>query len=86
MAQSTIRLIALFDALYIVGLVSLIAIILTAWLSPTIRRSSTWFMFIWSWVFSSTANTLILGQQMGPEPMTGICLFQAMLVYGSPVL
>ncbi|KAF5327131.1 hypothetical protein D9619_004957 [Psilocybe cf. subviscida] len=86
MAQPAVRFIALFDALYIAGLVSLIAIVLTAWLSPTIRRSSTWFMFIWSWLLLSIANIIIVGQQTGPEPMTGICLFQAMLIYGLPVL
>ncbi|KAF5327130.1 hypothetical protein D9619_004956 [Psilocybe cf. subviscida] len=86
MAQTAVHLIVLFDTLFIVGLVSLAAIVLTAWLSPTIRRSSTWFMFIWSWLLISIANIILVGQQTGTEPMAGICLFQAMLVYGLPVL
>lgn len=81
-------LIIAFDVLYIVGPLSLLAILLTAWRAEDIRqrRLPTWFMAVGSWVFISVANILLIGRQTGPSPPPNICLAQAMLIYAAPVL
>ncbi|KAF8183941.1 hypothetical protein BJ912DRAFT_975646 [Pholiota molesta] len=84
-SRPNITFIATFDVLYILGPVSLLAILLTAWCSPNVRRPSTWFMAVGSWVVISVANILLLGHQMGPMPPHSLCLAQATLIYASPV-
>ncbi|KAF8968133.1 hypothetical protein BDZ97DRAFT_1755535 [Flammula alnicola] len=56
-----------FNIYYAVGLVSL-----------EIERA---FIFIASWFFTSLANLILLGQQTGAPPATGVCLMQAVLIY-----
>jgi len=79
-------LIALYDAFYISGFVLMGSCIMTAWLAPSIKRGRTWFLFIFSWVLTSLANFMLLGQQTGPEPHTALCLIQSLFIYGAPVL
>ncbi|KDR76233.1 hypothetical protein GALMADRAFT_156339 [Galerina marginata CBS 339.88] len=74
-----------FDIIYAIGLVSLGAILLTAWRSSQIKRASTWIMVIVSWFITSLANLILVGQQTGRPPMTGVCLTQAMLIYALPI-
>ncbi|KJA26312.1 hypothetical protein HYPSUDRAFT_64036 [Hypholoma sublateritium FD-334 SS-4] len=80
-------LIIIFDILYIVGPVSLLIILLTAWRSRDVRRRPTWFMAVGSWVVISVANTLLIGHQTGLAEHIphGICLVQSILIYTSPV-
>ncbi|KAF9477906.1 hypothetical protein BDN70DRAFT_896125 [Pholiota conissans] len=84
--QPNATYVVVFDVLYILGPVSLLVILLTAWRSPNVRRPSTWFMAVGSWVVIGIANILLIGHQMGPKPPHGICLAQAMMIYASPVL
>ncbi|KAF8183944.1 hypothetical protein BJ912DRAFT_975658 [Pholiota molesta] len=80
-----IHFIVAFDILHVLGLVFLGAILLTVGRSFHIKRASTWFMFILSWFLTSLSNLMILGQQTGSAPREGVCLIQAMLIYGMPV-
>lgn len=77
-------LIAAFNAVQMTGLVLLLAIILTAWLAPSVKRSIAWFNVIVSWIFSASSFLLLMGRQTGPEPPFGLCLFQSMLIYAAP--
>ncbi|KAF5327048.1 hypothetical protein D9619_005005 [Psilocybe cf. subviscida] len=81
-----VQFIVAFDILYFIGLFSLLFIIATALLAPSIQRSSTWYMFIWSWIITCITSLILVGQQTGPAPSTGVCLFQATLIYATPVL
>jgi len=74
-----------FDIIYLIGLVSIAAILFTALLSPQIKRASTWLMVIASWFITSLANLILVGQQTSRPPMTGVCLTQAMFIYALPV-
>lgn len=81
-----VNLITAFDALYILGFIAVTAILLTAWLSSQIHRSSLWFLFVGSWSVASLANLLLLGNQTNPTPNGALCLAQASLIYAAPVL
>lgn len=83
---SDLPFIVAFDVLQIVGFLLLVPVVLTAWRSPRVQRTSTWFAFVLSWVLSSVAFVIIVGQQTGPAPMAGVCLFQAALIYATPAL
>ena len=75
----------LYNTFYLVGLIALGVVFLTAWLSPRIQRASVWFLFIFSWIFTSIASILLLGEQTGSLPNPTICLSQAILLYSAPV-
>ncbi|KDR77011.1 hypothetical protein GALMADRAFT_225163 [Galerina marginata CBS 339.88] len=75
-----------FDVLHATGLVSVTVVLLTAWHSSQIRRTSTWFMFLCSWLLDGVTKLLLLGEQAGPPPPFGICVIQAALINASPVL
>ncbi|KAF5373059.1 hypothetical protein D9758_001748 [Tetrapyrgos nigripes] len=79
-------LIYIFNAIFILGFLSLSAIVTVAWLSPSIQRSKTWYSFMMSWIMYDVVNLLLLGQQTGGEPSHGLCLAQASLRYTVPVL
>ncbi|KAJ8692562.1 hypothetical protein PTI98_009861 [Pleurotus ostreatus] len=79
-------LINAYNALQITGLVLLVAIVLTARLSPTINRSIAWYNLILSFVFYAVSFLLIMGKQYGPEPPFGLCLAQCLFVYAAPVM
>ncbi|PPQ99157.1 hypothetical protein CVT24_009347 [Panaeolus cyanescens] len=85
-AQTNVHFIITFDALYIFGLLSLTALVSTAWWSSRIQRVSLWFLFMFSWIITSAANLLLLGQQTGNPPRFSLCLFQAALIYAAPAL
>ncbi|KAF5372967.1 hypothetical protein D9758_001747 [Tetrapyrgos nigripes] len=82
----SIALIYVFNAICILGFLSLSAIVTVAWLSPSIQRSKTWYSFITPWIMYDVVNLLLLGQQTGGEPSHGLCLAQASLRYTVPVL
>ncbi|CAA7269634.1 unnamed protein product [Cyclocybe aegerita] len=83
--QPYIPYIVAFDIIHIAGLIIIGSTVLTAWLSPRIRRGPMWFMFEIAWLSAPIGHLLLLGQQTGPPPSTGYCLFQATFVYGTPV-
>lgn len=77
-----------FDVLYVIGLISLGTILLTALFSNRVHRQSTWFMVIFSWVLNSASNMLLIGHQETPlvKLNPGLCLTQAVLIDSTPVL
>ena len=70
-----------FDALVILGLVLLVVTFLTAWLSPSVKRTPTWYSFIFAGILAAVSKTLLFGHQGGPAPNTSLCFVQAILVY-----
>ncbi|KJA23259.1 hypothetical protein HYPSUDRAFT_40059 [Hypholoma sublateritium FD-334 SS-4] len=76
-----------FDVLYVIGLISLGTILLTALFSKRVHRQSTWFMVIISWVLNSASNMLLIGHQKAPliNLNPGLCLTQAVLIDSTPV-
>ncbi|KAF8816020.1 hypothetical protein BYT27DRAFT_7209227 [Phlegmacium glaucopus] len=83
---NNIRLIIAYDVLHIFGLMFILAILLTAWFSSSIRRSTGWYSLNCAWVLSCIGYLLILGHQTGPLPGHIHCLFQAMLINSLPAL
>ncbi|KAF8183940.1 hypothetical protein BJ912DRAFT_538710 [Pholiota molesta] len=79
-----VHLIITFDVLHATGVALLLAILLVAYLSPKIRRKSTWYMVVVAWIVISLSNLMLLGEQTGPEPGTAICFVQTMFVYALP--
>lgn len=79
-------LVVAFNVVQIIGLVMLGAVLLTACLVKDVKRSSAWYLFMATWLFYTAAHLLLAGQQIGPNPMFGLCLFQASLIYSTPVL
>ncbi|KAF7424535.1 hypothetical protein PC9H_009842 [Pleurotus ostreatus] len=79
-------LIAAFNGVQLTGLVLLLAVVLTAWLAPTVKRSPAWYNVIISWIFSSSSFLLLMGRQAGPSPPFGLCLVQSMFIYAAPAM
>ncbi|KAF8968092.1 hypothetical protein BDZ97DRAFT_451415 [Flammula alnicola] len=82
------HLIIVYDVIYFVALVSVSILLLTAWLSPRIRRASTWFTALGTFIIGCSANLMLLGRQNGPPPSPGsrLCLTQAALIHASAIL
>ncbi|KAJ3883190.1 hypothetical protein F5051DRAFT_485973 [Lentinula edodes] len=80
--------IIVFDIMNVVGLLMTTLVLLPALLSPMVSRTSTWMALMASSIFYSSSYLLLLpiGQRSVAQPGYGICLFQASLVYGAPVL
>ncbi|KAF9036188.1 hypothetical protein BJ165DRAFT_619967 [Panaeolus papilionaceus] len=74
------------NTITVASMISLTIVLLTAYLSPSIRRTGTWFAFLGSWLITSISNILLVRHQIGPSPDRSLCLFQTMLVYSNPVL
>jgi len=85
-ANPFLQAIIAFDVLSILAGVGLSIVLITALFSSRVRRLSTWYMVVGSMLIVSITNSLLLGQQTGPPPNEGVCLFQAMLSYAYPVL
>ena len=81
-----IRLIIVYDALYILGFATILAVLLTTYLSRRTKRTPLWFMSVSSWGVLSFANVLLVGQQTGPQPHPHFCIAQAAFIYASPAL
>jgi len=83
----TRTLVIIFDALNLFSAITLSTVLLIAWFSIRIRRVSTWYLYIFSWDVYSLGYLLILGYQAGGTmPVKGLCLFQAAMIYATPVL
>jgi len=78
--------ILVFDILEFSGLVSLIVVFCSAFLSSKILRASTWFNLLLAATLSTANQVLLVRQQTGPEPSRPICFLQAILVYPLTVL
>ncbi|KAJ7281453.1 hypothetical protein C8J57DRAFT_1559049 [Mycena rebaudengoi] len=75
----------LFNSLYIIGFVLLTLAILPPIFNPlAVRRSKLWISFMFACIIDSLSFLLLVGQQLGPEPPHGLCLFQAGLIHAVP--
>ncbi|KAF7356534.1 hypothetical protein MVEN_00987000 [Mycena venus] len=59
--------------------------ILPALFTGRVSRTLTWYSFMFSWMWYSTANVILAGRRSSTEPPFALCLFQAGLIYASPV-
>ncbi|KAJ7589866.1 hypothetical protein C8J56DRAFT_586096 [Mycena floridula] len=75
-----------FDVLQAIGLVSSYVVFLTPISSATVKRSTTWLMFMGELAIFCTTFLLLLGRQDGLAPNFGLCLTQAALVFSAPVM
>lgn len=86
------RNITIFIAFQLIAASGLTLTVLTAALNRSVRRMSTWYSFIISWIISSVSYAfLTLGgvkQDRGEEyvPPFALCLVQSALVYGVLIL
>jgi hypothetical protein len=62
------------------------AILATILLSGKVRRHPAFISFLCVWVVAAISSSILVyvGKTSGPEPPTGVCLFQASLLYGYP--
>ncbi|KAJ7126937.1 hypothetical protein C8R44DRAFT_108998 [Mycena epipterygia] len=84
--RESFMLLAVFNFLQIFGFLTLGIIVLTAWLSPRVHRTSAWYLFMGSWMFFCLSYFIIVGQQVGAEPPFGVCVTQAAMIYAAPPL
>lgn len=82
------NVVATFNFLQLLGLALQLAVLVPALFSARIHRMRTWYiMIIAGMVYNFCYIPLmILGEQLGPAPSFGLCLFQSNLIYGAPVL
>ncbi|PBK71601.1 hypothetical protein ARMSODRAFT_1083042 [Armillaria solidipes] len=81
-------LVVAFDTLQMSGLVLLLTLLAPALFSPNVKRTATWFGIIISVIIYCVSYSILMfiGGQDDPEPSPGVCLFQACLVYSTPIL
>ncbi|KAJ7683341.1 hypothetical protein B0H17DRAFT_1137830 [Mycena rosella] len=74
-----------FNALSLVGLVLLAIVFLTAVLSPSVKRVSTWYTYMLAWMVFSVTPFLVVGHQtsLDPPPAFTPCLVDSALMYAS---
>lgn len=82
------RFIFAFISMQLIGACLLAVILLTALISQHVKRHSTWYSFIASWIFSSLCCCLLFlaGQQIGGPPNIILCTIQGALIYAAPPL
>ncbi|KAF8216584.1 hypothetical protein K438DRAFT_1953500 [Mycena galopus ATCC 62051] len=83
--DGTSSLAVLYYALEIAAIVFIGLGILPALLTGRVSRTTTWYAFMLSWMWYSITNVLLAGRQSSTEPPFSLCLFQAGLIYASPV-
>ncbi|KAJ7639853.1 hypothetical protein DFH06DRAFT_1217351 [Mycena polygramma] len=84
--RDSFSLLAVFNFFQIFGFLSIGMIMLTAWLSCRVHRTPAWYMFMAAWMVFCLSYFLIAGQQVGAEPLFGVCVTQAALIYAAPPL
>ncbi|KAJ7879905.1 hypothetical protein B0H14DRAFT_2707820 [Mycena olivaceomarginata] len=75
----------LYYSLEIAAIVFIGLGILPALCTGRVSRTITWYSFMFSWMWYSIANVILAGRQSSTEPSFSLCLFQAGLIYASPV-
>ncbi|KAF7366963.1 hypothetical protein MSAN_00955000 [Mycena sanguinolenta] len=78
--------IMVYNILSGLGLISLAVIFLTALLSPTVRRVSTWYGYMIAWMAMCIPPFLVIGHQapgQEPSPAFAPCALDAALMYAS---
>ncbi|ESK88591.1 hypothetical protein Moror_3117 [Moniliophthora roreri MCA 2997] len=74
----------IFDVLHGSALFLLLLTILPPLVSKSVRRMKTWYALMVSSIMFSSSFLLLLGQQSGPSPAFGICVYQSGLIYATP--
>jgi len=76
-----------FFVIQFIAAIGLVAVIVTS-VVARLERNIVWTNFLITWVIFALSFVVlpVIGQQSGPEPAYGICLTQAVLVYGAPTL
>ncbi|KAJ7066545.1 hypothetical protein C8F01DRAFT_1248546 [Mycena amicta] len=74
----------LFNSLYTTGLALLTIVILPPIFARNVRRSALWFAFLASWMLYCISFLILVGNQLGPDPAFGLCLFQAAMIHAAP--
>ncbi|KAI3614018.1 hypothetical protein WG66_010831 [Moniliophthora roreri] len=74
----------IFDVLHGSALFLLLLTILPPLVSKSVRRMKTWYALMVSSIMFSSSFLLLLGQQSGPSPAFGVCVYQAGLIYATP--
>ncbi|KAJ7813645.1 hypothetical protein B0H13DRAFT_470133 [Mycena leptocephala] len=85
LSDVTISLAVLYYSLEIAAIILIGVGILPALFSGRVSRTVTWYSFMLSWMWYSIANVILAGRQISTEPPFSLCLFQAGLIYASPV-
>ncbi|KAJ8074957.1 hypothetical protein PM082_019284 [Marasmius tenuissimus] len=76
-----------FNALQIIGFtLNILIVLIVAVNNRRVRRTALWYMFMSGWVFWCIAYAILflVGYQGSQKPPTGLCLFQAALIYALP--
>ncbi|KAF8917526.1 hypothetical protein CPB85DRAFT_1452710 [Mucidula mucida] len=79
-------LVAAFDTMVVISFVMIAIVLIPAWRLSEIYRLKTWFALMIAGLVYSVSFFLIVGRQFGEEPPFGLCLLEASLIYGAPVL
>ncbi|KAF5371880.1 hypothetical protein D9757_010576 [Collybiopsis confluens] len=76
-----------YNVIETTGLVGALAIIITAILSHSIQRLSTWYLVLISGAVYSFSKLLLAmaHAQFGPSPNSTLCLIQSSLIYSGPI-
>lgn len=76
-----------FMTLFFIGGIGNLAMLLTAVFSAKVPRNLTWMNFCVTWIIFSLSYTLLfIANQLHGEPAFPLCLTQAALIYGAPIL
>ncbi|KAF5361473.1 hypothetical protein D9758_006247 [Tetrapyrgos nigripes] len=73
-----------YNTLQIFGLITVAMVLSTAALSPGVRRSTIWYIFMSGWIVWCISYLLLVGHQTGPPPAHAFCTVQAALIYAGP--
>ncbi|KAK7035386.1 hypothetical protein VNI00_011917 [Paramarasmius palmivorus] len=73
-----------YDALQLIGFALNAVIVITAFISTKVRRTTVWYSFMSAWVLWCISYSLLLGYQLEGSPPFSLCLFQAGTIYAAP--
>jgi hypothetical protein len=76
-----------FFSIQFVAVLGLVAVLVTSFVAR-LERNIVWTNYLITWIISALSYLIlpVVGQQSGPQPNYGICLTQAVLIYGAPPL
>jgi hypothetical protein len=84
---ATVSFVVFFISCQLVAALALLAVLVTSF-AARLERNIIWANYLITWVVSAISYALLAlaGQQIGPQPPIGLCLAQAILLYGAPPL
>ncbi|KAH8830648.1 hypothetical protein DL96DRAFT_1707454 [Flagelloscypha sp. PMI_526] len=72
-----------FNIINIVGAIGIAVIFLTALCAKSISRWREWYLLLFMWFITTISYLLLIGWQSEEGPPSGLCLFQATMIYAS---